>query len=354
MSKVLVVGDVHYSTYSSIVRKRGEIYSQRLENILWSINWAEQIAINSKVDKIIYLGDVFDRPEMNAEELTAFRDINWARDIPHIFLVGNHELGAKNLKYSSLHFIESLGSNFKVIDEPTYECGFGYRFFYLPYIFESNRKSLKEYKSQLMQPYTIETQEVKRTYIFSHNDLKGIQYGCIESKEGFEIEDILNNCQLFINGHIHNGSWVKKDRILNLGNLTGQNFNEDGYEYIHNILYLDTDTDERLLVPNHYAFNFIKLEISNEKDLKSLDILPHSVISVKCKEDLVSKLREILDTHPDVEDYRVISVADENNLSEDTSIEFNSIDHLRQFQEYILEQIGKSDTVIKELVEVLK
>ena len=352
--KLLIVGDTHYSQYSSIIRKRGEIYSQRLENLLWSINWAEQTAIKSKVDKIIYLGDFFDRADLNAEELTAFKDIVWAKDIPHIFLVGNHEVGARTLKYSSVHFLEALGENFKIIDEPTYECGFGYRFFYLPYIFENDRKSIKEYKNKLTATYCWETNEVKKDYIFSHNDLKGIQYGCIESKEGFEIEDILNNCQLFINGHIHNGSWVKKDRILNLGNLTGQNFNEDGYEYIHNILYLDTDTDEIILIPNHYAFNFIKLEVDKEEDIDKLDILPNSVISLKCKESLVPELRRILDDYSDVKEYRITSVADINDVEENTTVEFNSIDHLQQFQEYIINQLGKTDAVIKELIEVLK
>lgn len=354
MAKILCIGDCHISQYSSIIRKRGEVYSQRLENLLYSINWAEQIAIRNQVDKIIYLGDFFDRADLNAEELTAFRDILWAKNIQHIFLVGNHEVGARNLKYSSVHFLEALGENFKIIDEPAYECGFGYRFFYLPYIFENDRKPLKEYKANVMSSEYFETQEFKRTYIFSHNDLKGIQYGCIESKEGFEIEDILNNCQLFINGHIHNGSWVKEDRILNLGNLTGQNFNEDGYEYIHNILLLDTQTDERLLIPNHYAFNFIKLEINTQKDINNLDLLPHSVVSIKCKENLVKDLREVLDANSDVEEYRITSVAEVNEIEGNSIIELTSVDHLQQFQKYIINQLGKTDYVIKELTEVLK
>ena len=77
--KVLIIGDIHFSQYSSIIRKRGEFYSERLENLLWSINWVEKQAEENKVDKIIYLGDFFDRSDLNAEELTAFRDIRWAK-----------------------------------------------------------------------------------------------------------------------------------------------------------------------------------------------------------------------------------------------------------------------------------
>lgn len=40
------------------------------------------------------------------------------------------------------------------------------------------------------------------------------------SKAGFDINDIEDNCDLFINGHLHNGSKIT-DKIFNVGNLTG-------------------------------------------------------------------------------------------------------------------------------------
>ena len=59
--KILVVGDVHWSIYSSIVRKRGEIYSSRLENLIKSINWVEKVAQDQKCSMVIGLGDFFNR-----------------------------------------------------------------------------------------------------------------------------------------------------------------------------------------------------------------------------------------------------------------------------------------------------
>lgn len=353
--KILCVPDIHFSQYSSIIRKRGEFYSKRLENLLWSINWVEKQAIENNIDLIVYLGDFFDRSDLNAEELTAFRDIVWAENIQHYFLVGNHEVGNRVLDYSSIHFIESLGDKFKVIDNPFNESHFGCKLLFLPYIFENDRKELNEYWKTSTPSNIFETQEVKDLYIFSHNDIKGVQYGKFESKEGFDVKDIENNCKLFINGHIHNGAWVKKNKILNLGNLTGQNFNEDAFTYEHHILILDTDKDELKFVENPYAFNFYKIDLV-ESPLTDLDKLKtNSVITIKCYEKDSATIKEQLESNPNIAEYRLISVSEDiEEINESTTIEFNSIDHLKQFQEYIINQLGNSDKVIKELQEVLK
>ena len=41
---ILLAGDVHWSSYSSIVRRRGQKYSKRLENLINSVNWIEEQA----------------------------------------------------------------------------------------------------------------------------------------------------------------------------------------------------------------------------------------------------------------------------------------------------------------------
>lgn len=115
--RALIIGDVHFSQTSSIIRKRGEFYSERLENLLWSINWAEKQAEKNKVDKIIYLGDFFDRSDLNAEEVTALQDIVWS-NVPKWFLVGNHEISRRNASYSTVHLF-NLIPNAHIIDKPT-------------------------------------------------------------------------------------------------------------------------------------------------------------------------------------------------------------------------------------------
>ena len=154
--KIGVVGDVHWSKYSSIVRSRGNKYSTRLENCIKSINWAEEVT--KHCDLIVYLGDFFDKSDLSAEELSALNDLIW-NDVPHKFLVGNHEMGLNDLSFSSSHTF-NLHDNFEVIDEPTYLEQNNICF--IPYILESDRKPFSKYI------------ENKDSIVFSHNDIKGI------------------------------------------------------------------------------------------------------------------------------------------------------------------------------------
>ena len=100
--KILFVGDVHWSTYSSIVRSRGNHFSKRLENLIASMNFVESIADKYQCDEEIFLGDFFDKPDLNAEEISALSEIEWSH-YPRIrhFIVGNHESGIASLVYSS-------------------------------------------------------------------------------------------------------------------------------------------------------------------------------------------------------------------------------------------------------------
>ena len=228
MGKKLIATDLHFSTKSSIVTKMRDLYSEREINCINSLNWAEELAETHNCDEIIYAGDMFDKTDLTARELTALQEVTWA-NIKHSFLVGNHEGLTKDLDISSAHIFKMI-PNSNVISKPEIDVGFGYYLMYLPYIIENDRKTIKEYFNQLMAGHYV-TQEVKKLYIVSHNDIK-MQYGIFESTQGFDINDIENNCDLFLNGHLHNGSKFCKNGY-NIGNLTGQNFSEDAFKYKH-------------------------------------------------------------------------------------------------------------------------
>lgn len=352
--RVLIVGDVHFKDYTSIVRKRGTAYSRRLENCINSINWAEEQAEHYKCDRVVYLGDFFDQPDLNSEEVTALKEIQWC-EVPHQVIVGNHELGRADGSYSTAQLFNLL-PNFEVVDKPKLEVGFGYYFLYLPYIFEKDRKTAKEYFNECFGEHSFTTQEVKHTFIFSHNDLKGINYGVFVSKEGFEVEDLKRTCAVCFNGHIHNNSEVVPDRIINVGNLTGQNFNEDAARYEHRIYVLDIrGSDYQVYAAvNPYAYNFYKIEIKDENSLSQLSNLkPHSIVSVKGIEHLVPKVKELLEEDTRVEEYRVITVIEDRETPEETVSQLVTVDHLQQFRDYIIEKLGTGNGVLKELQEVL-
>ena len=114
--KLCIYTDPHWSTYSSILRQRGNHYSKRLEALIESINFVEGVANARRCDEIICLGDFFDRNTLSAEELTALKEIKWST-LPHTFIVGNHEITTDDLSMNSLNALEKVGV---VIDKPSF------------------------------------------------------------------------------------------------------------------------------------------------------------------------------------------------------------------------------------------
>ena len=330
--RILFYTDVHISQNSSIVNKRGEKYSKRLENIIKSLNWAEEQAILNKCDSIVCLGDLFDRSDLNAEEITALKEIKWA-NLPHTLIIGNHESNVVSLEFSSAF---SLNNVFDIINKPCSDVYDDFSITYLPYIVDSERKPIKEYLP-----------DSKKKIVLSHNDIKGIQYGQWISKNGFDIEDISNNCDLFINGHLHNGEWVN-DKILNLGNLTGANFSENAFKYKHQIAILDTDNLKLEFIENPYAFNFYKIEIKSKDDLKVLDTLHSAVVSIKCSSDLLPLVKESLNN---VIESRVTIINE--TVKAETKEELVQVDHLKQFADYFLTNVDGSDDAKSEMAIIV-
>lgn len=345
--KICIYSDVHFSEYSSIIRKEGLKYSIRLEYMIKSINWAEEEAINNNCDLIICLGDFFNKPDLNSREITALKDIKWA-NIPHNFLVGNHEASVKSLKYNSVKALES--HNFKIISQPYLEISSNCNLLYIPYILDSERLSLKEYWDN----FNIIRDSKKKQIVLSHNDIKGIDYGSFESKEGFDIKDIESNCDIFINGHLHNGLKFCKNGI-NIGNLTGQNFSEDASKYSHELFILDTDNNCISSIENPYAFNFYKISILKNSDLIALsnnDFKNNSLISVRCDSELITDVKNKLDTFNNILSYKIISVNNSSKISSNNDMSCtltSDLDHLGKFIDFCHSRLENSKELEDEL-----
>lgn len=349
MSRFLLYTDVHFSEFSSIIRSQGKNYSTRLEYLINSLNWAENQAELNNCDEVICLGDFFDKPDLNSRELTALREIKWCK-LPHIFIVGNHEASVKSLKYNSVTALQNNG--FEIIDKPTIKYGFGYEILLLPYITEDERKELSYYWNRCREHVFI-TQEVKRPIILSHNDIKGIQYGVFESKEGFDVSDIEKSCDLFLNGHLHNGSKFCRNGI-NLGNLTGQNFSEDAFKYDHSVFILNTQKNTLESIENPYAFNFYKIDCTGNNFNDLYKIKNNSILSIKCDESSKNKLDEVLKELSDkILERRVTLVRDAINVNVSID-ELKKEDHLVEFVNFCKERIDNTEILNVELSEVCK
>ena len=352
--KIIIATDLHFSSKSSIVTGMSPKCNLTIRetNCINSLNWVEDLAEQYQCGRIIYAGDIFDKTDLTARELTALQKVTWS-NIDHVFLVGNHEGLTKELDISSAHLFEMI-PNSKVISKPDIDIGYGYELLYLPYITEEDREPLNNYFKFLMSGY-FTTQEVKRRYVISHNDIK-MNYGQFISTNGFDIKDIEASCDLFLNGHIHNHSKFCKNGY-NIGNLTGQNFGEDAFKYKHQVCILDTDNGSLEWVVNPFAFNFYKFEVQSLEELNTilcLKIGSYAVVTVKAPENIALEIKKTLESNGNIIASRVISVPDkEKEIEEEVKeTQLETMNHLDTFIHYIKENVGISDIVLSELSEV--
>lgn len=349
--KLLIYADPHWSSYSSIVRSRGEKYSTRLENLIKTMSWIEVEAITRGCDIVVCLGDFFDKSELNSEEVTALQEVGW-NELPHWFIVGNHEMGRGNLEHSSSHLF-SLLPTASVIDEVKFYNTNDTTIVSIPYILESNRKPLKEYLGN----YPLK----ENVIILSHNDIAGIQMGQFVSTTGFSIEEIEENCNLFLNGHLHNGATIG-GKIINVGNITGQNFSEDAFIYDHKAYILDTDEKSLETLINPHAMNFYKLDLTYMRPTlddnsiqKNLSMLKYpAVATIKINPDINFIVRDLLSTCDNIIECRLITDGTKGAEPIESISNKINLDHIQKFQMYVMENIGKDELTLNELERVSK
>lgn len=342
--KILLFADLHMCPRASIINKWGNVYPSRLENCIKSINWLEEIAVEQKCEYIINLGDFFDKPDLNSETITACNEIKWS-DIIHYSLVGNHDASTSNLIFNSVNSLSR--AHHTVISQPQILSLKDCVLCFLPYIVECDRKPLKEYFSGIEKTN-------QPIIILSHNDINGIQLGPVVSRTGFTLEEIESSCDLFINGHLHNGQKLSA-KVINLGNLTGKDFGEDASKYSHNVLILDTETLEITFIENPYAYNFYKINIEHETDIGLLNNLKkNAVVSIKCVSSLLEKTKQrLLELKDFIVESRIILIKNYNDSSEKVELDF-TVDHLTKFIECCKVNIEESSLLNEELNEICK
>ena len=323
----------------------GTTYTTRLENCIKTVNWTERLAEELGCEYIINLGDFFDKPDLTSETITACNDIEWS-NIMHYSLVGNHDASTSSLLFNSANSLQH--SHHKIVTEPSALFLDDCTICFLPYVLECDRKSLKDYFGK------IDTLG-KPIVILSHNDISGIQLGPVMSKTGFTVEDIEANCALFINGHLHNGQQLT-NKIINLGNITGKDFGEDAFRHSHNVAVLDTATLEITFIENPYAFNFYKVNITDDADLLKLSTLKdNAIVSIKCEHKLLNKVKEFVKQQPNIIEHRIIitrTLIDTDE--EEASVKELQVDHLARFVECCRATIDNTQLLEEEIAEICK
>jgi len=343
--KILIYTDNHFCEKCSIIQKMGNKYTQRLENQIKSINWAEDLAYKRGCQYVICAGDFFDKPNLTQQEITAVNEIMFAPCCVHYFLVGNHESEEGDLHYSSTEILQQDSKSKFIISEPTLLEEPGFELAFLPYIPESRKQEVADYFAE----------KKGHRLLISHNDLFGIQMGPAVSAVGFKPTDLASVADFVVNGHLHNGQWVIKNKVLNLGNLTGKDFGEDAHSYKHQVLIFDTDTWTYEFVKNPYAFNFYKIEINSENDFgKLLKLEDNAVVSVKCKANLVQEVREAVSALKNIIESRIVITHDISASSPEGDIADLTVDHYVKFAECCKEKLENTPILEAELNEILK
>ena len=342
MSKILVYADNHFSEKSSILTKFGAQFWTRLENQIESINWIEQYAAHHNIDAILCLGDFFDHNYLKDTEISALTHINWS-SLPHYYVVGNHESGFNGLTYNVADIFKLL--NYNVINSPSkISLDETIDLCALPYIVDSDQRPLEEYFGKKDKP----------RIIFSHNDLADIQMGPVISKVGFKPTEIETSCDLFINGHLHNGKKIS-DKIINLGNLTGKDFGEDACIYTHNVMILDTSTLQYELVENPHAFNFYRITLNSLEDFSKLDNLKsNAVVMFSLKSSLEREFVSRIDSFKNIVAYKRITMFDADSSVETDNIEDLYVDSTKEFYAICKAKIENSQILDEELAEIFK
>jgi hypothetical protein len=216
---------------------------------------------------------------------------------------------------------------------------------FLPYVTECDRKPLKEYFPEIPNQPRI---------VLSHNDISGIQLGPVMSKTGFSLEEIEANCDIFLNGHLHNGQALSS-KVINLGNLTGKDFGEEASKHAHCIAILDTKDLSLTYIENPYAYNFYKIQIDCESDTYCLDQLKNqAVVSIKCEQALVEKVKQKISTLNNIIESRIILVKKYEESTDATTELDLTVDHLARFIECCKTNIENSTLLDEELSEICK
>lgn len=334
--KIGLFADPHVCQSSSIVRGRGDKYSYRLENLIESFKWMHQFFIDNKVDKVVCLGDLADNNYLTAEDISALSECDFLKDYEYI--IGNHDISSRD----GLYNVSNIYKN--VYSKPTLVHNSDCDILYLPY-----SHNILDLKQLVTNP--------SNTIILSHNDIKGVNYGNIACKEGYDFSDILQSSKIFVNGHIHVGQWLVRDRIINLGTITGINFNCSGAKWDPSIGILDTNAGLSVY-ENPVAFVFHKWDTSDifevATNLGKLDKSRTHVIQLRVPNTIVDDCRAMLDASG-IKFSRIISYSEfksSSNLIKDEitvkPIAQSLVEYAKQYTDkdkydvnMILEEIGE-------------
>ena len=205
------------------------------------------------VDKVICLGDFFDKSSLAAKDVSLFTEVMKLVSSYRFsteYLLGNHEI------FDSKSHILRLVNLF-----PNQYCVDSYiagdELVYIPYSTDISQEDPEDWRGKI---------------VFTHHDIIGsvLAGGALQANYGISPE-LLKDAKRVFNGHIHIRSSV--DNIFNLGSLFTMQFGEmlEG-DWSDQPRYYVYNTDKDLLTPfvNMHNIDFITLKPEEYEDYMSV------------------------------------------------------------------------------------
>lgn len=228
----------------------------------------KQITNTYHIDKIVFLGDIFDKCNLTNNTLFLFKKlILLLKNYPIEILVGNHE---KIDNKVNVYDLLLLRDNVKIFNDIVFVGNY----IYLPYIFNK-----MEYVSifEKINLY-IDKNDYDKFFIYSHNDFSTLYKF---KNKFFDVESAFLNLKkpvYLINGHNHVPIFKNRDPfyILNIGCAINLNYKDTGL--FNNFLLID---DEQ----NDYDYIF--------KILQNKNSLQYYTLKISIESDILKKIKEI-------------------------------------------------------------
>lgn len=281
MTKVCILGDTHHGMRSDSIHFHNlysDFYTQTLFPFLRE----------HKIDRIIQLGDLFDRRKfVNFQSLFLskryfFEPIN--NEFKMYTLIGNHDAAYKNtIDVNSPTLLLGEYPNIKVFDKPATWQLFGVDVDFIPWICKDNEDEINTF-----------IKNSKSKICFGHFELAGFEMDrgnvCLEGMD----RSILSKYDLVLSGHFHHKSsdgqivyvgspgemtWAdygdkRGFHILDLNDLSLE-FYENPHKMFHKIIYDDTqETIESIQEKefDHYKDKMVKVIVTNKTNPYMFDI----------------------------------------------------------------------------------
>lgn len=349
--KIGIYTDLHCSYTSSIlpINTQGTKFSTRLQMIIDTGEWLNNLFNSNGVDMIINGGDTCDSNILKSTEITALSEFFKKFDggIPHYVITGNHEILDDESEFHATSILDGL-PNIYVISKP---------------------KKLNDCVSVL--PYRKDTEvsnellkSLSNKLLVSHIDIMGSSLRAEYIMDSGVSPELLAEYFDFVaNGHLHTAERVNtsKNTVYNIGSVSSVSF-VDNNGYIPSAVIYDTDTGKLERFCNPHAILFRKINVGSVSELINVVTGMNSsyryVIRVTCPYDCRDDIRNFLSGRENVLSYRVVS----NNQGKTVNLSGDSLlvknldrrsDMKSEFVKFLNSNPDSMKYPMKEYMEVL-